>query len=115
MKRTRPEVTELVSKRALKTYKTGLNCDLRSKTFAMENAKMSRGKRWGHPETVNLLEGVIENADDFSKGKGRLETRLNFFEKEVFNRVKEGGRSTVQMNVRLENLYKEYRKVSDLF
>lgn len=78
-------------------------------------SKASRGKRWGHPETVSLLEIVIENAKEFAAAKGRLESRRNFFDKEAFKIIQDGGRDSGQMNVRLENLFKEYRRVSDVF
>ena len=55
--------------------------------------KAARGKRWAHPETISFLEGVLANVDDFASAKGRLESRLLFFDKETFKDVKEGGRT----------------------
>ena len=80
----------------------------------MNMKKGTRGRRWGHPETISLLEGVIDNALDYASAKGHVDSRIKFFEKESFKKIKEeGGRTSEQMNVRLENLFKEYRKVSE--
>lgn len=71
--------------------------------------KVQRSKRWGHPETVALLETVLDKSGDFAIAKGRLENRLKFFATPEFCKVK--ARTPEQMNTRLENLLKEYRKV----
>lgn len=75
------------------------------------SSKAIRGKKWGHPDTINFLEAVLENIDNLRVSKGRQESRIKFFKMDAFNETRDGGRTPEQMNTRLENLLKDYRKV----
>ena len=79
------------------------------------NSKAIRGKKWRHPQTVTFLETILDNIENQIVAKGRQESKLQFFAMDAFNAIKDGGRTPEQMNTRLENLLKDYRKVRFLF
>lgn len=90
---------------------TGFILSLKYRMIRIGMSSAARAKRWCHPETVKLLELILENLTSFGSAKGRTNTRLEFFNKDIFKEIQTSGRTAEQMNTRLENLLKEYRKV----